>query len=523
MSTSRTRRRSRSRRPDSVHKPRGAFHARVQAVGPEHFGIVSVDCAKRRSKWMLADFYGNILIPPTPLPHNRPAFQNAIAQIRQVVCQHDLRDFLVAVERTGRYHHAAKHAFAAAGFETRIVHPFTTKQFRQSADPGVKTDDNDLLAIHRAAVTGFALTEQPRDEFWQTLQLLIRQRRDWVFKTSMLCCQIREHLEAALPGFADCFDDLWNSVSAWPIIRHCDSPAAVHAAGRDGLARLLHEAGVRCQRPILDAILDWAAQAAEPDVAAQTHRRIALALDDDRRQKTRKIQALERDIAAALARSPYILLLSRPGINVVHAADLAGEMGPIEHYANARTITGRAGLRPSRYQSDEVDHADSPLVRSCNRNLRAVILRIADTLVQCNRHFNALAHAWKAEKKDPRHTRVKIGVRFCRIAYHIAAGRQVFRHPCLQGRHYILDKLLAFHREHQTEVSVALRDLQAALEHLPPQEYAAEAAPLHEQLETMQRRGRRGPQQLSEILPIVLARLGVGTVQSQESGEASLD
>ena len=35
-------------------------------VGPEHFGIVSIDCAKARCiNWMLCDFYGNVLIPPT--------------------------------------------------------------------------------------------------------------------------------------------------------------------------------------------------------------------------------------------------------------------------------------------------------------------------------------------------------------------------------------------------------------------------------------------------------------------------
>ena len=55
---------------------------------------------------------------------------------------------------------------------------------------------------------------------------------------------------------------------------------------------------------------------------------------------------------------------------MVSAADFAGEMGPIEHYANAKCITGRAGLRPSRYQSDQVDKANGPLVRVANRSLR---------------------------------------------------------------------------------------------------------------------------------------------------------
>jgi len=57
-------RRSRGRRfVTTAHKPHGVIRPRVQRVGPEHFGIVSVDCAKARFKWMLCDFYGKVLIP----------------------------------------------------------------------------------------------------------------------------------------------------------------------------------------------------------------------------------------------------------------------------------------------------------------------------------------------------------------------------------------------------------------------------------------------------------------------------
>jgi hypothetical protein len=72
-----------------------------------------------------------------------------------------------------------------------------------------------------------------------------------------------------------------------------------------------------------------------------------------------------------------------------------------------------------------------------------------------------MATQWAAQGKDPRDTRVKVGARFTRIAFQIVAGRQVFRHPCIQGRHYILDKLSAFHREHDTGMVEVLRDLQA--------------------------------------------------------------
>jgi transposase len=409
--------------------------------------------------------------------------------------------------------------FAAAGFETRIVHPFVTKQYRQPVDPGNKTDDTDLGALHRATVTGCALVEATRDEAWTTLQLLVRHRRDLVRKGAALNCQIRDHLEAALPGFAACFNDLWDSAIPWHLLQHFPSAQSLRDAGLTTLCQSLRAADIRFQQRTIQAVLDWAHQAAPGDTAADQHLRIVQALNDDRQHKTRQIQALEGDLASRLVRTPYILLLSFPGINVVSAADFGGEAGPMEHYATAKAITGRAGLRPSRYQSDQVDKANGPLVRVGNHELRGAILRIADNLIVCNHHFQALVQQWAGQGKDSRHSHIKIGLRFCRIGFQMVAGRQVFRHPSIQGRHYILDKLTAFHREHDTPMNQVLRDLQAAVQQIPGREYAAEAKPLAEEWQRIQEGHRRGPQLLADILPLVLARLGVPVVQSSESGE----
>src|SRR5947208_3765217 len=105
MTRSRTRRRSSPRRsPDSLGKPRGVLHPRVRQVGPEHFGIVCFDCAKVRSKFLVADFYGRILLPPTEVAHNRPDLDAAVAGIRQAVADHQLRYSVVAINSTGRYY-----------------------------------------------------------------------------------------------------------------------------------------------------------------------------------------------------------------------------------------------------------------------------------------------------------------------------------------------------------------------------------------------------------------------------------
>jgi transposase len=517
--------RSKKRRSSPAHlifKPQGVIHPRVQAVGPEHFGIVSVDCAKARSKWMLADFYGKVIVPPTPVEHTRQGLEAMVQSVRQAIEQHGLRDMIVAIERTGRYHVPVKRAFARAGFEIRIVHPLTSKQFRQPANPGNKTDDTDLNAIHRAAVNGFGLIEQPPDPVSVHLQLLTRHRRDLVEKMVTLRCQIHEHLQAIMPGYAQCFDDIFESHIPLLIARNIGSATGILQAGLSGLTEHVRRAGVRTHRPTVEKILAWARTAAPASDESFIHHRIMKELDDDRVVKLRSVKQVEGEIAEFLVQTPYVLLLGIPGINVVSAAGFAGEMGPIRYYTNARAITGRAGLFPSRYQSDEVDRPDGKLVRCANRRLRNAIMLIADNLIEFNEHFRILATQWQIEGKDARAIRVRVAGRFCRIAYHMVAGKTTYRHPSCQQRDYVLCKLMKFCIEHDIDIIRIMKQLDAAVAQLPGNEHSEEGKALATELDRLQKKRGSGPRSLAEILPAVLAKLGVQLVTSTKSGEAEL-
>jgi len=515
-----SRRRRGSRRSKyevTLQKPNGLLSDRVQKVGPQHFGIVSVDCAKGVSDWMLVDFYGDVKVPASKVQHTRPGFDDMRLQLQRACEKHHIQDLVVAVERTGNYHLPVKRAFQQAGYEARIVHPFTSKQFRQPADPDNKTDENDLAAIARAAINGFGLHEAPWDPCYRQMHLLMRHRRDLVRKRAALNCQIREHLDAVLPGFASQFEKLWTSNILLKLAAHYGSAETLLAAGEKGLTTYLRQQKLRFHQATLTRVLLWAANAAAADQAAATHHRIWQTLEEDRAAKTLKIQALERDLAELLVQTPYVLLLSHPGINVVSAAELAGEMGPISNYPNAKAISGRAGLYPSRYQSNQTDRADGKMVRRCNRKLRAALLMVADNLIKCNAYFRALSQTWKAQGKDPRHTHVRVASRLTRIMFQIVAGGKVFQHPSQCQRDYVLDKLLDFHREHDTLPEFVLRDLHAARRQIPAGEHANEAAPLQTRYEKARRCRRRDAQPIGNILLAVLARLGVGTLQLDAS------
>ena len=425
MATKRNSRKSRTISPVVLGKPKGVIQARVQKVGPEHFGIVAVDCAKARSKWMLCDFYGKVLIPPTVVEHQRTALEVATMQLHEATEQHGLQDHLVAVEMTGTYHRPVQRAFRKAGSETRLVHPFASRHYRLPAHADSKTDDHDLEGIFRAAVNGFGLVEPEWDEIYRHLQVLARHRRDLVQKRAKLQSQIRQSLERCLPGYAALFlnDDLWTRPVAMAVACRVVRPEAIGLAGVSGVWRWLKEDKLQVQSRTVERLVAWAANAAAADPLCDHLARVWRTLYEDWQAKTRQIHRLEQDLAGILVKTPYVLLLSHPGINVVSASELAGEMGPIEHYAHAKAISGRAGLFPSRYQSDEVDRADGPLARFRNARLRAAWMRIADCLIKSNAHYRGKSELWKQRGVDPRDIHCRVANRVTRTVFQMVSGR----------------------------------------------------------------------------------------------------
>src|SRR5271156_2180902 len=90
MSAKSKSKRARKSRSHSVHKPQGVIHPRVRAVGPEHFTFICVDCAKRRSKIMIADFYGRVLMEPTIIEHDQFAFEAVLQRARDTLARYGI-------------------------------------------------------------------------------------------------------------------------------------------------------------------------------------------------------------------------------------------------------------------------------------------------------------------------------------------------------------------------------------------------------------------------------------------------
>lgn len=476
-----------SARP-ALGRPHGSLQARVQAVGPEHFAVVSVDCAKRRCKWMMCTFYGVILVPPTETACNRASLQSMVLLVKDQVRRAGIKDLIVAVELTGVYHRPVIAAFRAAGLETREVHSFATNHFRSIISPDIKTDDKDLEAIFQAAIAGFGLIKPEVPEIYRTLQILSRHRRNLVQQRARIKVQIRDTLHQTMPGFCELFstEKFFEKTIAISIAREFASAEQIQAAGVAGISDFLRQNKITFRSTTVENVVAWAAQAAPACPQNMLMHSIWCELDDLRQQLTRQIRAATRKMAENLVATPYCLLLSLQGVNVVLAAELAGEAGPIEYYPTAKSINGRAGLFPRRYQSDEVNNSGS-LAHHGNRRLRAALMRMAECLAKHHPKYRLQAGQWLSRGVAATDRKCRIANRICRVIFQLVSGKQVYRRHYLPSD-YILKKLLEFHHEHESPANILSDGLTAAMQWLPKHIRKHEAQPLQE---LVQKRSRR--------------------------------
>ena len=230
-----------------------------------------------------------------------------------------------------------------------------------------------------------------------------------------------------MPGYADVFGDdkFFSKAVALPWRQSSHLLQRFTKLESRDCAIHLQKTKIRSQAATVEKIVAWASNAAEEAPLGNLLTSQWLELNDMRLQMTANVSRVEREMAGFLAKTPYILLLSVTGINVVSAAALAGEAGPIDRYANSRSIIGRAGLFPSRYQSDEIDRPNGKLVRQGNKRLRVALLTIAENLIKCHPYYRGYSALLMQQKVHPRDRRCRVANKASRMIFQIVGGLQV--------------------------------------------------------------------------------------------------
>jgi len=153
---------------------------RVRKIGGDKFGVLVVDSSKKNAELWLTDFYGEPLWEESRTFPITEGHMNEMINVVGGTCrERGLKDLVVGIEQTGRYHRPIQRALAQH-WEVKAIHPFVTKQLRQPASPGVKTDGVDLEAMTRAIISGYGEDQRALPLLYAKWQLVNRAREDAV-------------------------------------------------------------------------------------------------------------------------------------------------------------------------------------------------------------------------------------------------------------------------------------------------------------------------------------------------------
>jgi transposase len=317
-------------------------------------------------------------------------------------------------------------------------------------------------------------------------QLVNRAREDAVDRRTRLKHQSQERLHAFMPGYAGLFEHFWDTPAALAIAELYGSAKRLLAADVESIRERLRAKGMRMMRPTINRVRAWAADAPSPDPGGALNRRI---WRDNLRlveHLTRDITRYERQLTGYLVQTPFVLLLSIPGVNVVSASGYGSEAGPITNYIKPSHLNGRAGLFPSRYQSDETDCADGPMVGGRNARLRDAVMEITMNLIQHNDYFQGWSELRKKRGWSTKKIHVAMANRFNRIAYWMVAGQMLFDHPCLKKRHPVLKKVAVFSLAHGIKPETTMSLVAKVTRQLPSDAVAGELSALEDGLANLQ-------------------------------------
>jgi transposase len=347
---------------------------------------VALDYAKSKHLALCCDGNGDVLKHAFPVENNRAGIEflgkqiDATARRRKIPRDH----IFLGGEDEPPYVSNFLSALRAEGFLVVRVNAFEAKENRSSHN--ASTDEIDLLGIAKTLISRRARSTEPaEDPVYQHLRELARYRRTLVRQQTSCSNRIHAIADQLFPGFLNSSRSGLTSFceASLKLMEKRFSAPEIARRKPSSLADALRRNRTQDPEEAAARIIELARNALPPDSARlPTLQRTLSTAVELYRCLNHSARDLRAEAAQSLARTPYALLTSIPGIGFVLAAGLAGELGPPEDQSSLDRLCSYAGIVPRTFQSGG---PDKPAVQGhvgprCNRILKDWVVQSSQKL-----------------------------------------------------------------------------------------------------------------------------------------------
>jgi transposase len=344
---------------------------------------LSVDVAKGKSMFLLADADGEILYGPRVSVHTRSTFE----EIHQTILGCDLEAKpTVILESTSIYHLPVERFFKDLGYSVILLNPIISKEHKKNLRR-TKTDALDCLNLAHIYFQKTYNLQHPTQEVYVEMQSLSRQINHLQEVLTQLKNRFRQCLDLTFPEYQEIFA----SASLF-------SATALHFIYEYPHAGLIREKRVDALAHCLGAVHDR-----HPNFYRRKAEKIKLmaknsfgAVDKGSvsvasvRQQIRMIQFTQNELS--LCRSQldemakqvdlFANFVSIDYIGEATAALLLAELKDIRRFHNVKELTAYCGLDPTIIQSGKSVNFHGPISKRGNRLARKYLYNACAIIIR---------------------------------------------------------------------------------------------------------------------------------------------
>lgn len=410
--------------------------------------IVALDYAAKKHVCLIVNGNGNQLRAPFPVHNNQKGVDFLLDQI-EATCK--------------RLHIQPQHVVVGGedcpGFALNFLWALRNKPFclvRVNAHDAKKlrenkiasTDNLDLLGIAKCIINRNAYPVFQVDaklagelESHDKIQTLGRERDALVKTSTALANQIHCHVKVLFPGFLDNTKD--NPVSPFSqaslyLMERDDFSVACYANLNVNKLTLVIEKKTQLAKPAekAEALIQRAREELPaPPHLVRTGQLCLRSLVGCYRKVQEEVEALERALALALAKTPAAVMTTIPGIAIVRAAGIGGELGHVQFLGSVASLCCYAGVVPGIDQSGGPDKParSTPVKRRCNRRLKNHLVGAVKGIGEQKHGPPELVEEYGELKAGGQHADFVMARRFLRMVKTLMRYRTIYLPPHLRS------------------------------------------------------------------------------------------
>jgi transposase len=420
-----------------------------QAGHPARVMCVALDYAKAQHTALICNGLGDLLKGAFAVDNTPAGLKELLGQVRGRARQRKIRPEHI-------FFGGEDHPSFAENFLRQLrrekflvvqVNAWEAKQQRDNFQ--ASSDSLDLLGIARCCLKRRGEPVRDWPAAYANLRIATRDRDRLVRSCTALSNRIHSYVDRLFPGFLNPEKSGITpfSEASLDLMAQRFSPEQIRRRGAQTLSQWLGRRAVQEPQRAAAQLKKLAKTTLGPalEQTAMLQQTLTQIVGLYRGSQA-SIEALDRELAYWLARTPGALLTSISGIGLTLAGGWTAELGPPEQWRAVRRLCSYAGVVSKSKQTGgpEKEPRPGPVQQRCNKRLKNVVLQAVEKV----RQFGAEDLRSAAQKLEAQGSHVEFGLakRLVRLAKYLATTGTIYRPKALLDPDTPKEKLVLYYQ-----------------------------------------------------------------------------